>query len=157
VGRRLRRTQGDEHGFTLVEVLITVILLGILFGIATSTWFGVVHSRQVDSATNQIVSDLRLANSKATNRLVPYQVVLTDNSSTYQFGPVGNTTTHTLPDEVRITTTLPTITIEFQTNGSVTGVTGAANEIVISKASPPSAPQHGISIKPSTARVNIDS
>jgi prepilin-type N-terminal cleavage/methylation domain-containing protein len=145
----------DERGFTLVEVLATIVIMGILFGIATSTWFGVVHSRQVDSATNQMVSDLRLANSKATNRLVPYQVVLTDNSSDYQFGPVGNTTTRTLPDEVRITTTLSTI--EFQTNGSVTGITGAANEIVISLASPPSDPQHGISIKPATARVNIDS
>ena len=87
----------DERGFTLIEVVVTIILLGLLFSIATSTWFEVVHSRQVDSATNQIVSDLRLANSKATNRLVPYQVVLTDNSSDYQFGPVGNMTTRTLP------------------------------------------------------------
>ena len=147
----------DEHGFTLGEVLITIILMGILFAIASSTWFGVIESRQVDSATNQLVSDLRLANSKATNRLTSYQVVLTTGSDTYEFGPVGDTDTRTLPDGVMITIVPSPTTIGFQANGSATGATGVANQIVVSSTSPPSAPQHGISINPATARVRVDS
>ncbi len=72
--RRLRRACWDERGFTLPEVLIIPILLGILFGIATSTWFGVVESRRVDSATNQLAADLRLAHTSASNRLTEYRV-----------------------------------------------------------------------------------
>src|SRR5215217_4722778 len=44
----------DERGFTLIEVLVTIILMLIVFGIASSTWFKVVESRRVDSATYQV-------------------------------------------------------------------------------------------------------
>ena len=66
----------DERGFTLVEVMVTIIMMGIVFGIASSTWFGVAESRRVDSATNQLAADLRLAHTRATNRLEPCQVLL---------------------------------------------------------------------------------
>ena len=56
------------------EVLITIVLLGILLGIASSTWFGVVESRTVASAANQLASDLRLANTRATNQLTDWRV-----------------------------------------------------------------------------------
>ena len=60
----------DERGFTLIEVMVIIIIMGIVFAIASSTWFGVVESRRVDSATNQLAADLRLAHTSATNRLV---------------------------------------------------------------------------------------
>ncbi len=63
-----------ERGFTLAEVAVTIVLMGILFGIATSTWFGVLESRRVDSATNQVAADLRLAHTGASNRLTEYRV-----------------------------------------------------------------------------------
>jgi Tfp pilus assembly protein FimT len=55
--------------------MIVIVLMGIVFGIATSTWFSVVESRAVDSATNQVASDLRLAHSAATNRLGTARVI----------------------------------------------------------------------------------
>jgi prepilin-type N-terminal cleavage/methylation domain-containing protein len=57
----------DERGFTLVEVMVTIILMLIVFGIASSTWFKVAESRRVDSATNQVAADLRQAHARATN------------------------------------------------------------------------------------------
>lgn len=63
-----------EGGFTLSEVMIVIVIMGILFGIATSTWFGVIESRKVDSGTNQVASDLRLAHTSATNRLVTTRI-----------------------------------------------------------------------------------
>jgi prepilin-type N-terminal cleavage/methylation domain-containing protein len=78
---RLRRAQlENQGGFTLLEVMTTIIIMGILFAIASSTWFGVVESRRVDWATNQMVSDLRLEHMKATNRLLK-QALVTDLSS----------------------------------------------------------------------------
>src|SRR5215217_7340267 len=65
--------------------------MGLVFAIASSTWFKVAESRRVDSATNQVVTDLRLAHSQATNRLINTNfIVAGPNSSTYQIGPAGN-------------------------------------------------------------------
>lgn len=91
-------TWRSESGFTLPEVMIVIALMGILFAIASSSWFGVIESRRVDSAANQLVSDLRLAHTSATNRLQPWDVALTSGSSTYTIGPAGSPATRSLPD-----------------------------------------------------------
>src|SRR5215204_3445413 len=90
----------DERGFTLIEVIITTILMLIVFGIASSTWFKVAESRRVDSATNQVVADLRLAHTQATNRLTESSfIVPSADSSTYEIGPDGDLETMTLPGD----------------------------------------------------------
>ncbi len=71
----------DERGFTLPEVLITIVIMGILFAIASSTWFNVVESRAVDSAANQLAADMRLAHGSATNRLAKAQIVFNRDGS----------------------------------------------------------------------------
>src|SRR5215204_2460821 len=76
-------TWKDERGFTLVEVIITIILMGIVFAIASSMWFGAIESRRVDSATNQLVADLRRAHTRAINRLAYQTVTLSTESSEY--------------------------------------------------------------------------
>jgi prepilin-type N-terminal cleavage/methylation domain-containing protein len=47
----------DERGFTLVELLFVILIMGIVMAIASSSWFGAIESRKVDSATNKFVSD----------------------------------------------------------------------------------------------------
>ena len=64
----------SERGFTLPEVLIVILIMGILLGIATSTWFRIIESRTVDSAANQLAGDLRLAHTRATNELTDWRV-----------------------------------------------------------------------------------
>ena len=77
----------DSRGFTLPEVMITIVILGILFAIASSTWQSVVEGRNVDSAANQLGADLRLANSKATNQLAEWRVVLVPDQGDESVGP----------------------------------------------------------------------
>ena len=64
----------DQSGFTLPEVSIVLVVMGILVAIAIPMWWGVVEGRKVDSATNQVASDLRLAHTSATNRLVDARI-----------------------------------------------------------------------------------
>ena len=54
--------------------------MGIVFAIASSTWFDAAESRGVDSAANQLAADLRLAHTKATNKLVQQTVTLPDEA-----------------------------------------------------------------------------
>ncbi len=105
------KPRGSEKGFTLPEVLVTIIILGILAGIAFPSFFSVIESRRVDSAANQMVGDLRLAHSKASSRLTTYRVCAPSNSTTYQIGLQTGTgvcaaslETRTLPDGTRMGT-----------------------------------------------------
>src|SRR5215217_2442648 len=95
-----QRAWQHEHGFTLMEVMATIIIMGLVFAIASSTWFGVVESRRVDSATNQLAADLRLAHTTATNRLEQWQVIIpVPGSSTYTIGPTGSPSSRDLDDD----------------------------------------------------------
>lgn len=66
----------DERGFTLPELLTTIAILGILLAIAMVIWNSIIEARRVDSAANQLASDMRLAHSGATNQLTSWRVVL---------------------------------------------------------------------------------
>lgn len=57
------------------EILTVILLMGIVFAIATSSWQNITQSRRVDSAANQLAADMRLANSSATNQLTDYRIV----------------------------------------------------------------------------------
>jgi prepilin-type N-terminal cleavage/methylation domain-containing protein len=143
----------SERGFTLVEVMATIVFMGILAAIAMSFWFGVVESRQVDSATNQMVADLRLAHTSATNRLANHEVRLIDNSSTYQIGPPAALTTDTLPDDTKVDTPGPTLNIVFKPDGSVTP-SGAPITFDVSAAD--GDPSHTIEVNRITSRIEVD-
>lgn len=75
-GGELVHIRRDEQGFTLPEVLTTIAILGILIAIAIIIWLGLLEQSRVDAATNQLVADLRLANTRATNQLTDWRVVL---------------------------------------------------------------------------------
>src|SRR5215203_2859323 len=73
----------EEHGFTLVELTIVIILMAVVLAAASSMWFDAIESRRVDSATNQLAADLRQAHTRATNRLADQTVSLSTESSEY--------------------------------------------------------------------------
>ena len=140
----------SEQGFTLPEVLIVIAIMGIVFAIASSTWFGVVESRQVDSATNQMVSDLRLAHTRATNRLAPWRVILVPGSANYQIGPTGGPfSSRSLEEGTKLTTAVTVV--EFQPNGGAT-ISGSGN---ITVAAEDGAPAYEIQVNTVTSRIKV--
>jgi len=136
----------DQSGFTLPEVTIVLVIMGVVLAIATSTWFATIEERRVDSATNQMVSDLRLAHSSATNRLADYQVVL-DGDSTYQVGHSAALQTRTLPDGVIVGASA---TFTFKPDGSVSG-----SPTTFGVGASDGAPNREIEINPATSRISV--
>jgi type IV fimbrial biogenesis protein FimT len=153
----------DECGFTLVEVMITIVLMGIVFAIATPTWFAFIESRRVDSATNQLAADLRLAHTTATNRLVPQEVNLTAGSSEYSMtGFPPRDLDDDAGHEVAVATT---VDIAFCPDGSaeipptepdVCSVGAVGGPTTITVAAADGAPSHTIEVNTVTSRIQID-
>ncbi len=181
--RRLRELRGDERGFTLPEVMIVTVLMSILFSIASSTWFGVVESSRVDSATNQVAADLRLAHTSASNQLTDWRVVYGLNGTPVSCGtvdadycliklssvapatPAPTEVQHTpryLPNGTTILgANLSGTTIEFNSNGSAEplgGFTPTAGEPnpTIRIGSADGDPQRKVDFIPATSRIEID-
>jgi prepilin-type N-terminal cleavage/methylation domain-containing protein len=68
-----RLTQG-QAGFTLLELLVTVMIVGILAAIAAPSWLGFVQQRRVTAANDAVVRALQEAQSKAKTQKVKYSV-----------------------------------------------------------------------------------
>jgi prepilin-type N-terminal cleavage/methylation domain-containing protein len=151
----------DERGFTLMEVMVTIIIMGIVFGIASSTWFGVAESRRVESATNQVVADLRLAHTQAKNRLIDTNfIVPSADSSTYQIGPPGELETRNLPSDDQgtpQTKILAETTIVFKSDGRAMTPPDPPGDppADITVAAIDGDPFHTIEINPITSRVKV--
>jgi prepilin-type N-terminal cleavage/methylation domain-containing protein len=154
----------DERGFTLAEVMVVIVMMSIVAAMAIYTWFGAVESRRVDSATNQVAADLRLANTQATNRLADSDFTTPDPTppggvvplSTYEIGAAGAVASDRLPEGTQIAAAT---NIKFMANGSAQVISGPApvnGTITITVRSSNNAENnHTIQINTTTSRIKV--
>lgn len=60
-----------QHGFTLIEILVVLAILGILMGIVGLSYLRSIRAAEVREGANQIAADLRAARSSAQRRSTP--------------------------------------------------------------------------------------
>jgi Tfp pilus assembly protein FimT len=126
--------------------------MGIVFAIASSSWFGVVESRRVDSATNQMISELRRAHTSATNRLANWRVELDPNSGNYRVGPSGGTlASRSLEEGTEFPPTLGVVAVVFKPDGTAQ-ITGTGN---IKVAADDGSPCREIEVNTVTSRIKV--
>jgi len=142
----------SERGFTIIELMIPIIIMMILFSVAVPIWLGAVQDRKVDSATNQLVADLRQAHTKAVNRLADQTVALTAGNSEYTMTGEGALDLDNDPDG-DVVSVAAASTIVFKANGEAQ-VTGA-NPITV-RMTNNAAKNHTIQINPITSRIAVD-
>lgn len=67
-----------EKGFTLIELIVTLLVLAILFLVALPNLSGFVAQSRLDSVKNKLISSIALARSEAIKRGVPIAICRKD-------------------------------------------------------------------------------
>src|SRR3989337_1392611 len=78
--RKLR----NKSGFTLIELVITAVVLGIIAAMALPDFFRAMQKVKLNAATRDIISDLRWARSRSISSRTQVGLNFNFTSKTYQ-------------------------------------------------------------------------
>ena len=114
--------KGDQ-GFTLLEVLVTVLVLGILSSIAAPSWLAFINNQRVRTVNDRVLQSLRSAQSEAKRS--KRDVTVTFDTSVAGVPKVTIVTinltdpTTNPPIQTALTTTPPIQTVTFDGGGEI--------------------------------------
>ncbi len=94
------RSRQSNDGFTLIEILVVVIIVGILSAIAAPGWLAFTNNRRISTVRSQAADAIRLAQTQAKTTQTARAVVFDEKSdpprlSVAQCGTVGVTSAST--------------------------------------------------------------
>jgi prepilin-type N-terminal cleavage/methylation domain-containing protein len=121
-----------EHGFTLMELMITIVILCILLGLAIPGFSSWLPKYRLRGAARDIYSNLQLAKMTAVKDRNRCKVLFDVANSRYQVSSVSSGPNGTFGDADDVTVTLKTVNFsEYGSgvgygNGSATGGVGGA-------------------------------
>lgn len=129
---RILNQIASKSGFTLFELIICILIIGLLSGIAIPTLNTMKQSQDYKGAARNISTMLREAKSVAVSTNNPQMVVFKPNSSSYSWISYNTTTSSwtnspaqkkTVPSSVTMKSTsagtsTANVYVQFNTNGT---------------------------------------
>ncbi len=80
---RLKNNILTHDGFTMVELMVVVIIIGVLSVLAVTGFNDMIRTDRINQAAQQVANDIRNAQYNAETRERPYQFTIV-NATTYQ-------------------------------------------------------------------------
>jgi len=74
----------DARGFTLIELVVTVMLLFVVAAVGMPTFFNVLDQRRLRGAVDRVAADLRVVQSQAVQLGYKHQLKYSSGSYTLQ-------------------------------------------------------------------------
>ncbi|RUR80825.1 GspH/FimT family pseudopilin [Chlorogloeopsis fritschii PCC 9212] len=75
----------NHSGFTLLELLAVILVIGILCAIAVPSWLSFMHTRRLNVAQNEVYRAMRQAQSEAKKEKLTWQASFRDNNGIVQW------------------------------------------------------------------------
>ena len=111
-----------NQGFTLVELMITVIILGIFSAIAIPSFTNLINNNRVQSTSNELASLLNYARSTAAQTNATYIVCINNGIWTVKKGwdcsSASDLRSYETPAGITITYTNSALPMTFNSNGT---------------------------------------
>lgn len=124
----LSNARSNNQGFTLIETLTVIIIIGILSAIAAPGLLGMLNRNKVNSALDEVQGALREAQREAMRKSQSCTLTL-DSTNSKVTGSCLVTGSRTLPSGVALKTNLTSSTVTFSFRGN----TNSSGTIVLYK------------------------
>jgi type IV fimbrial biogenesis protein FimT len=117
----MKRLAYRSDGVTLIEVLTSIVIAGVLMAIALPAFSKLLPGIRLSSAARQIATDLQLAKMRAISKHTTQTVTFTVSSASYTFGS----------DTRSLSTLYPGTSITSVSANPTFTTTGTANAVTI--------------------------
>ena len=85
IEKKTSLSNSSVAGFTLVEMLVVVVLVGILAAISANSWNAFIDRQRLDSANERVVSALQDARTQAKKKRSSYSAHFQNNNGIPQY------------------------------------------------------------------------